>query len=223
MRYLESGCTPLGFWTEQDVLEYSRRFNVPISKDYGLYCLDGSMNARSKIIDSEVRSMDHMEKKQSEKLLNLRLSEEALKLEIENAIQERESCLKSARELEFKTREFKTRANQLEISITDKKKLFLIEKEIDFTRNVLGLDETSRDLFVVFTQKAEFVKTVDYKKEFSNFQAFEDWLKSMKLYAHNSESFSSRGPAWYDMGLSGQLENLGWEFSKSGHLKNCNW
>lgn len=45
MRYLESGCnsfdraaptsTPLGFWTEQDVLEYLRRFNVPISKAYG--------------------------------------------------------------------------------------------------------------------------------------------------------------------------------------------
>lgn len=54
MRYLESGCnsfdrkeatsTPLGFWTEQDVLEYLRRFKVQYSKAYGeIVAVDGKL------------------------------------------------------------------------------------------------------------------------------------------------------------------------------------
>jgi hypothetical protein len=92
----------------------------------------------------------------------------------------------------------------------------------DFNSNDVESNQKVNDMFIVFTKKAEFVRVTN-PGEFQNFSEFENWLKKEKLYGHRLSSFCSRHYEWYDWSLREKLENLCWEFTKSGNLKGTSW
>lgn len=97
----------------------------------------------------------------------------------------------------------------------------------NWLKNHFGIknqEEARENMYIVFDNKGNFMKTVTcgYNKDFhyvspsSDKETLEHWLKKNKLYAHCASSFCNRNRDWYNQSFVKQLENLGWDFNRSG-------
>lgn len=109
------------------------------------------------------------------------------------------------------------------------------EKYIDdWLKSTFGIpnqmEARKNSIFIVFDQKANFVKTVtvgcgqefEYTSPADEEDTLEHWLRKNQLYAHRASSFCDRNEDWYKWSLKRQLENLGWKFS-GGKLSETEW
>ena len=88
----------------------------------------------------------------------------------------------------------------------------------------IGVREYKDGMFIIFDKNATFVKVINYKEKYDYIDdCSEKELKPYKLYGHCLSAFRNREAYWYEMSLREQLENLCWNFTKSGVLKNTAW
>lgn len=147
-------------------------------------------------------------------------------------IEEIECDKKELRELEDKLRRLKIDIKVKEKELEKVKKQEIIDTENDYIKNVLGLEKTDCNVYILFDKHGNIKGSKNIRdfyesnpeevREFGYGPVFEKWMKERKLYGHCSSSFELRHTEWYNMSLLEQLEFLGWDV-RDNKLINLEW